>query len=142
MARIYSATASIARRAWDGSRNRKRLSGIRSAVLALLLSAALTACESTRSFERTADGSTVYIDELSQPQKAQAREAVAETLVRGLHVFDLQIGDELEIFFHVKHQPTAREYVISVADRLRIDTLNETAANRELQVEVRPDGRI
>lgn len=112
------------------------------AALALLLSAALVACESTRSFERTADGSIVYLDELSQAQKAQAREAVAETLRRGMDVYDLQIADELEIFFHVKRQPTAREYTISVADKLRVDTLNETAANREVQVEVRPDGRI
>jgi len=112
------------------------------AALALLLSAALTACESTRSFERTADGSIVYADELSPAQKAQAREAVAETLRRGLDVYDLQIADEVEIFFYVKHRPTARQYTISVADKLRIDTLNETAANREVQVDVRPDGRI
>jgi protein involved in polysaccharide export with SLBB domain len=110
--------------------------------LALLLSAALTACESSRSFERTADGSILYVDELSPAQKAQAREVIVETLRRGLDVYDLQIADELEIFFHIKRQPTAREYAISVADKLRIDTLNETAANREVQVEVRPDGRI
>jgi polysaccharide export outer membrane protein len=110
--------------------------------LALLLSVALTACESPRTFERTVDGSVVYIDELSEAQKTRARDAIVETLRRGLDVYDLQIGDEIEIFFHVKRQPTVREYAISVADKLRIDTLNETAANREVQVEVRPDGRI
>jgi polysaccharide export outer membrane protein len=107
-----------------------------------MLSAALTACESPRSFERNADGSILYLDEASPAQKAQARDLIATTLRQGIEVYDLQIGDELEIFFLVKRQPTAREYVISVADKLRIDTLNETAANRELQVEVRPDGRI
>jgi polysaccharide biosynthesis/export protein PslD len=112
------------------------------AALALMLSAALAACESPRSFERNADGSILYLDEASPAQKAQARDLIVTTLRRGLEVYDLQIGDELEIFFLVKRQPTAREYVISVADKLRIDTLNEAAANRELQVEVRPDGRI
>jgi len=112
------------------------------AAVALLLSAALMACVSTRSFEKTADGSIVYLDELSPALKVQARDAVAETLRRGLDVFQLQIADELEIFFYIKRQPTAREYAISVADKLRIDTLNETAANREVLVEVRPDGRI
>jgi polysaccharide biosynthesis/export protein PslD len=112
------------------------------ALLALLLSAVLSACESPRSFERAADGSIIYLDDLTQAQKDQAREAIVETLKRGLDVYDLQIGDEIETLFLVKRQPTAREYVISVADKLRIDTLNETGANREVQVQVRPDGRI
>src|SRR5438128_1860667 len=46
------------------------------AAVALLLSAVLAACESTRSFEKTADGSIVYLDELSPALKVQAREAV------------------------------------------------------------------
>ena len=112
------------------------------AALAILFGIALAGCESQRSFERSADGSIVYLDELSEAQKAQAREEVVKTLRRGLAVYDLQIGDELEIYFHVKREPTARQYTISVADKLRIDTLNETAANREVQVEVRPDGRV
>lgn len=114
----------------------------RAALLALLLSAVLSACDSTRSFERAADGSILYLDQLSPEQKARARQAVVTTLQRGLSVYDLQIGDEFEIFFHVKRRPTARKYGIGVADKLTIDTLNESAANRELQVQVRPDGRI
>ena len=102
----------------------------------------LAACGSSRSFERSADGSTVYLDKLSPAQKTLAREAVAETLRRGVEVYDLQIGDELEIFFHVERQPTAGEYAISVADKLRINILNETDSNRDIEADVRPDGRI
>jgi polysaccharide export outer membrane protein len=112
------------------------------AELALLLIAALTACESSRSFERTADGSILYLDEVSPAQKVEAREAIVERLSRGLDVYDLQIGDEFEILFSITRHPTAQPYLISVADKLRIDILNQTDTGREVQVQVRPDGRI
>ena len=112
------------------------------ALLLLLLCTAVTACASPRSFERASDGSIVYLDELSPAQKVEARDAIVDTLRRGLDVYALQIGDEVEIFFHINRHPTTREYVISVADKLRIDLLNQTDANRDMQVEVRPDGRI
>ena len=51
------------------------------------------------------------------------------------------MGDEVEIFFHVSRQPTSGPYVISVADKLRIEFLNEATDNNRV-VEVRPDGRI
>src|SRR5258707_5114808 len=112
------------------------------AALALLLSATLPACEASRSFERTADGSIVHLDELSPGQKAQARDAIVERLSRGPDVYDLQIGDEIEILFSITHRPTTRAYLISVADKLRIDILNQTDTNRDVQVQVRPDGQI
>jgi polysaccharide export outer membrane protein len=105
-----------------------------------LLGLAASACTPARSYERTADGSTVYLDELSEAERIQARDRVAQTLIRGYDVYDLQIGDEVEIFFHVNRQPTSGPYRISVADKLRIEFLSETDSNRT--VEVRPDGRI
>jgi protein involved in polysaccharide export with SLBB domain len=105
-----------------------------------LLGFAVSACTPARSFERTADGSMVYLDELSEAQRLQARDRIAQTLIRGYDVYELQIGDEIEIFFHVDRQPTSRPYIISVADKLRVEFLNETDNNRVVQV--RPDGRI
>ena len=44
------------------------------AVAIILTGLGLTACENTRSFERASDGSTVYIDQLSDAAKAEARD--------------------------------------------------------------------
>ncbi len=111
-----------------------------SAIAVTLLGLVASACTSARSYERTADGSTVYLDELSEAERVQARDRIAQTLIRGYDVYELQIGDEVEIFFHVNRRPTSGPYRISVADKLRIEFLSETDSNRT--VEVRPDGRI
>jgi protein involved in polysaccharide export with SLBB domain len=109
-------------------------------LIVLLLGLGLGACEPARSYERVGDGSIQYLDQLSEPQKGEARARIVQTLIRGFDVYELQIGDEFEVFFHVKRQPSPREYVISVADKLRIEFLSETENNRVIQV--RPDGRI
>jgi len=44
------------------------------AALAVLPSLTMTTCETTRPFERSADGSMVYLDQLSDEQKAAARD--------------------------------------------------------------------
>src|SRR4051794_7973509 len=111
-----------------------------SAIAVTLLGLVASACTSARSYERTADRSTVYLDELSEAERVQARDRIAQTLIRGYDVYELQIGDEVEIFFHINRRPTSGPYLISVADKLRIEFLSETDINRT--VEVRPDGRI
>jgi polysaccharide biosynthesis/export protein len=119
---------------------RRRLLTV-SGVLALMVASfGLTACESARSYERASDGSTVYLDELSDATKADARQKIVATLTRGIDVYDLGVGDEIEIFFHVERKPTLREYVISVADKLHVEFLADTENSRTVQV--RPDGRI
>ncbi|MBV8888982.1 MAG: polysaccharide biosynthesis/export family protein [Alphaproteobacteria bacterium] len=109
-------------------------------VLAVAVGIALNACESRRSYERVAGGSTVYFDQLGDAEKAEARDKIAQILNEGLQTYDLQIGDEFEIFFDIARKPTPKEYVIAVADRLSIQFLNETDNNRVVQV--RPDGQI
>ena len=106
----------------------------------LLLNFALTACEPTRSFERASNGPTVYLDQLSDAAKAEARQRIVQSLSRGVGVYDLGVGDEVEIFFHVSRKPTPREYLISAADQLRIEFLGDTENSRTVQVP--PDGRI
>jgi protein involved in polysaccharide export with SLBB domain len=118
-------------------RRRLTLSG---ALALMVASFGLTACESARSYERASDGSTVYLDELSDARKADARQKIVATLTRGIDVYDLGVGDEIEIFFHVERKPTLREYVISVADKLHVEFLADTENSRTVQV--RPDGRI
>lgn len=108
--------------------------------MAALLTFTMTACESTRPFERSTDGSVVYLDHLSDEQKAVARDKIIRTLDRGLPVYTLQVSDEFDVFFDVKRQPTAVEYSISVGDKLAIDFVSDTANSKV--VSVRPDGRI
>jgi protein involved in polysaccharide export with SLBB domain len=110
------------------------------ALVIILSSIGLTACESTRSFERAGDGTTIYIDQLSDTAKTEARLKVAANLTRGVGVYDVEVGDELEIFFHINRNPTAIEYLIRVGDKLRIEFLSESENARTVQV--RPDGRI
>jgi polysaccharide export outer membrane protein len=105
----------------------------------MMLSFGLTACEN-RSFERASDGSTVYIDQLSDAAKAEARRKIEQSLSRGVSVYDVGVGDELEIFFHINRKPTAKQYVILAADKLRIEFLGDTENSRTIQVP--PDGRI
>jgi len=110
------------------------------AALLISFGLALSACEAGRSYERRADGSIQYLDQLPAAQKVEARERIAQTLNRGLENYELQIGDEFEIFFAVARKPTRREYVISVGDKLRVDFL--AGADNDRVVQVRPDGRI
>jgi len=107
---------------------------------AVLATIALTACEPTRPFERSADGSVVYGDQLSEAQNAAARDAIVRTLDRGLAVYAPQIGDEFEVFFNIEPRPMVGEYRIFVGDQVSIDFLNDTANSKV--VLVRPDGRI
>ena len=113
---------------------------LRSALGLLLLNLGLTACESTRSYERASDGPTVYLDELSDAAKAEARQKIVESLSRGVATYDLGVGDEVEIFFHINRKPTPKQYVISAADTLRIEFLSDTENSRTVQV--LPDGRL
>jgi polysaccharide export outer membrane protein len=110
------------------------------AIALFVASVGQTACESTRSYERASDGSTVFLDERSDATKTDARQKIVASLTRGVEVYDLAVGDEIEIFFHVKRKPTIREYLISVADKLRVEFVAETENSRTVQV--RPDGRI
>jgi protein involved in polysaccharide export with SLBB domain len=113
---------------------------LRGALALILLSVGLNACESARSYERAGDGTTIYLDQLGDAQKAEARQKIVQSLQRGVDLYDLGVGDEIEIFFHIKRKPTPREYVISVADKLRIEFLGDAENSRTVQV--RPDGRI
>lgn len=121
----------------NGSRRRRvALSG---ALALILVTAGLTACD-TRSYERASDGPTVYIDQLSDAAKAEARQKIVQSLQRGVEIYDIGVGDEIEIFFHISRKPTPRQYVISPADKLRIEFLGDTENSRTVQVP--PDGRI
>jgi len=122
----------------DGSARRFRV--LNWALALILLSVGLSACGSDRSYERASDGSTVYIDQLSDAAKEEARQKIVQSLTQGIAVYDVGIGDELEIFFHLARKPTPGQYVISPADELRIEFLGGTDNNRT--VEVPPDGRI
>jgi hypothetical protein len=86
------------------------------------------------------DGSTVYLDQSTEAAKADTRLRIAANLTRGVDVYHADVGDEIEIFFHVDRTPTRGEYLIRVGDKLRIEFLSETENARVVQV--RPDGRI
>jgi polysaccharide export outer membrane protein len=111
-----------------------------SVALALILTNVwLTACTS-RSYELTSDGETVYLDELSDAAKAEARQKIVQSLTRGVDLYNLGIGDEVDVYFHISRKPTPREYVISPADKLHIEFLGDPKNTGTVQV--LPDGRI
>ena len=112
-----------------------------SLILLVLLSGGLAACNSTRSFERSSDGSMVYFDQLSDAAKSQARLKLAADLRQAVSgAYDLEVSDEIEVFFYVNREPTAAPYDIRVSDKLRIEFLGDTDSTRI--VDVRPDGQI
>lgn len=108
--------------------------------LAVLALAALVGCEAVRPFDRSADGSIVYLDDMSPAQKAAARDRIVRTLERGLAVYRLQIGDEVEVYFAIKARPVLRRYVISAGDKVSVEFLNDPTNNKIVLVP--PDGRI
>jgi protein involved in polysaccharide export with SLBB domain len=110
------------------------------AALVIPFGLSVSGCTPARSYERSVDGSIIYLDQLSEAEKTAARDRIAQTLMRGFERYELNVGDEVEILFHVDRRPTRRDYVISVADKLRVEFLDDTDTNRV--IEVRPDGRI
>ena len=99
----------------------------------------LSGCQN-RSFERASDGPTVYLDELSDAAKTEAREKIATALIRGTKEFYLAPGDEIELLYFISRVPSTGDYTIRIGDKLRIEFLGETDSGRT--VEVRPDGKI
>src|SRR5229473_8174323 len=95
----------------------------RRALILVLLSLGLSACGSTQSLERASDGSTVYLDQLSNAAKAEERRNIVQRLKEDVAVFHVSIGDEFKVFFDVNPKPTLGEYLISVSVRLRVEFL-------------------
>lgn len=106
----------------------------------IALNMLLTGCEPAVSYERSTEGPTVYLDELSDAAKAAAREKIVASLNRGIGLYPLGVGDEIDIFFHVSHQATSRPYLISPADKIHVEFLGDT--ENSSTVLVRPDGRV
>src|SRR5207247_2341630 len=98
----------------------------------VLMTFGLAACES-KSYERSTGGPTVYLDELSDAAKAEARQYIMQSLIRGGGAYELGVSDEVEIFFHIDRKVTSRRYVISTADKLRIEFLGN-AESQAVQV--------
>lgn len=112
----------------------------RGVTCAVMLSVVLSACGSTQSMERTSDGSTVYLDQLSNAAKSEERRDIVQRLREDVGVFHAGVGDEFRVFFDVNPVPTRREYLISVGDQLRIEFVDDP--EHSSSVTVRPDGRI
>ena len=122
------------------SRSPQRRCALSGALALILLSIGLVGCDSTQSYERASDGTTVDLDQLSEAAKAEARQKIVQSLIQGVGVYDLGVGDEVTIFFHIHRTPTPGEYVITAADKLHIEFLGDTENSRTIQVP--PDGRI
>lgn len=106
----------------------------------LALQLPLAGCDPTQSYEVASNGSAVQLDQMSDAARAAARRNIVESLRRGVAVYDLGIGDAVEIFFHVSRKPTARPYVIAPADKLRVSFLGDSQNDQTIVVP--PDGRI
>jgi protein involved in polysaccharide export with SLBB domain len=121
-------------------RSPRRCGPLSGALALIVLGGGLLGCDAPRSYERASDGTKVYVDQLSDAAKAEAREKIVQNLVQGVGVYDLGVGDEVTIFFHVHRKPMPGQYVISAADKLHVEFLGDTENSRTVQVP--PDGRI
>jgi protein involved in polysaccharide export with SLBB domain len=106
----------------------------------ILATLGLSACESVRPYERASDGSTVYLDQLSDTARTAARQNIVGSLNQGIGAYELKDGDQIEIFFHTNRRPTPGEYAIRAGDKLRVEFLSESETAQSVQV--RPDGQI
>jgi polysaccharide biosynthesis/export protein PslD len=109
-------------------------------LLVILASVGLDACESGRPHERAGDGSTIYLDQLSDTAKTAAQQNIIASLNRDVGPYELKIGDQIEIFFHTDRRPSPGAYYIRAGDKLRVEFLSESETPQSIQV--RPDGQI
>lgn len=109
-------------------------------LILFLLGLGLSACAASQSIERSSDGSTVNLDQLSVASKEKARQNIVLQLKQDVPVFHLNIGDEFSVFFDVNPEPTRDAYLIAVSDKLYVGFLNDPENSRTITV--RPDGRI
>lgn len=110
------------------------------AALPLLAAVLLLGCATSQSFERESDGSTVYLDQMSEAAKTEARRKIEAALSQGISAYRLGVGDEFDVLFHANLQATARPYAIAPGDKLHVDILGDTENSGTVQV--LPDGRV
>src|SRR5205807_1256049 len=91
---------------------RTRLCPRCSLLIFILLSAGLNGCASSQSVERVSGGPPVYLDQLSDTAKAEARREIVQHLSQDVAVFHVAIGDEFKVFFDPNPEPTQREYLV------------------------------
>jgi protein involved in polysaccharide export with SLBB domain len=117
-----------------------RRGALDAAVLPIVISLLLTCCQQAPSFERESNGTTVYLDKLSQSAKAAARAKVEQALSRGVSTYRLGVGDEFDVLFQVNYRATPQRYTIAPGDKLQVQILGDTENSGT--VEVLPDGRV
>ncbi|MBI4698541.1 MAG: polysaccharide biosynthesis/export family protein [Nitrospirae bacterium] len=106
----------------------------------LLVFIILSACVSPRSREIGHEGNTVYIDEIYNAEKEEARNQIYKGLTEGLTEYRLTPGDVLEIMYHINSSVESNDYKLGVNDVLEIEFFYHPNMNRTLTI--RPDGRI
>lgn len=89
--------------------------------------------------ESTPDGAPNLTGEGAANQSTM-RQQISDALKKGLSGYRLSPGDVLEVLYLSSNQPQPMEYVIGLADRLRIEFHYIDEPARTLVV--RPDGRI
>ena len=110
------------------------------AVLPVLITVLLVGCQPSPSFERESNGRTIYLDQLSEAAKAKARQQIESSLSHGVSAYELGVGDEVDLLFHIDRRVTAKPYTIVPGDKLSVDILGDTANSGTVQV--LPDGRV
>lgn len=111
-----------------------------SVVLPVLINLLLAGCQPSPSFERADNGTTIYLDQLSEAAKAKARGQIESVLSHGVSAYELGVGDEVDVLFHIDHLVTAKPYAIVPGDKLSVDILGDTENSGTVQV--LPDGRV
>jgi polysaccharide biosynthesis/export protein PslD len=106
----------------------------------LAVSLPLVAC-SSGSFDRSVSSSeTIYQNDLSEQELAQARETIGGQFARGLADYRINSGDVLEILFLFGSGIEVDEYQLHVGDVIHIEFYYHDEISRRLTI--RPDGRV
>lgn len=108
--------------------------------LLVLLLIGAQGCASPRTNELLADGSQLYIDEMTAVEKEQARQQISLAINDGLNRYRIAAGDSLEVMYHLESTIESEDYMLSVNDEILVEFLHHSEMDRHLIV--RPDGKI
>lgn len=73
-------------------------------------------------------------------QKYAQGEYVGHERLEHVPQYRLRVGDELDLVFRISRDPLPRAYRLNVGDRVRVESLADSALDRELLIQ--PDGTI
>ncbi len=109
-------------------------------LICLLFITVFQGCSSKRTTETFANGQQIYIDEMPEIEKEQARKEISLAVNDALYRYELHSGDSIEVMYHIDSAIESEDYLLNVNDEIQVDILHHDEITRRLKI--RPDGKI